>query len=81
MAVSTCTKTMVDSMLPYFTAQKAVDLQVFRARKDLFLDLFSSSTVQMENHHGQLVPTTVFFGLYTANFIDRGCSLRSMNKD
>ncbi len=27
-------------------------LQVLRARKDLFLDLFSSSIVQMQNHFG-----------------------------
>ncbi len=72
---------MVDSILSFFTAQTAVDLQVFRPRKDLFLDLFSSSTVQRENHHRQLVSTTVIFCLDTANFIDRGCSLQGMNKD
>ncbi len=52
-----------------------------RASKDLFLDLFSSSTVQMENHHGQLVPKTVIYCLHTADFIDRVFSLSSMNKD
>ncbi len=56
-------------------------LQALRACKDLFLDLFSFSTVQMENHHGQSVPKTVIFCLDTFNFIDRVCSLRGMNKD
>ncbi len=53
---------------------------VLGARKDLFLDLFSSSNVQKENHHGQLVPKTVIYCLDLTDFIDRVCSLRGLNK-
>ncbi len=49
---------------------------MLRVRKDLF----SSTPVQMGNHSGQLVPKTDSYCLDTAKFIDKVCSLWSMNK-
>ncbi len=54
---------------------------MLKARKDFFVDLFSPSIVQVENHRGQLVSKTVIYCLGTTEFIDRVCSLRGMNKE
>ncbi len=45
-------------------------LQVLRAHKDLFLDLFSSSTVKMQSHLGLLVPKDRYLLFGYSDFID-----------